>query len=393
MPDIMLLLTAVGAVALVIWTQRSYSQRVLRQENAIRDLNARLAQQQEKSFHEKNELKAILSSMVEGVMVIGRDEKILYVSPNASEMFQMRSKDVELKPYWEVIPHSQINTSISEALKSEKAVNKEITLVGSEDVIFSMQISPVMQEGGLTSAVAVFHDITELKDLLKMRTEFVANVSHELKTPLTSIKGFAETLQEEPDLSETAQKFLGIIQKQSRRLELLVDDLLSLSAIESKETKMEMAPQELAPLLHSVVLMHKKAIDAAGHDVTVNVPGGVPKIYADRHRLEQVIINLLDNAIKFTPAGGRILIEAQVQVPYVRIDVQDNGMGIPAQHLPRIFERFYRVDKARSQQSGGTGLGLAIVKHIAQAHQGKVEVQSTPGKGCTFSVFFPLALK
>ena len=379
-------LAAIVSLGLV---RRFYVQRLQGKDKLIRDLNARLAQQQRQSFDEKNELRAILSSMVEGVMVIGGDEKILYVSPNVSDMFQMRSKDVALKPYWEVVPHSQINSSIAEALKFQRAVNKEITLIGPQDIVFSMQISPVVQEGRLTSVVALFHDITELKNLLKMRSEFVANVSHELKTPLTSIKGFAETLQGETGLSETAQKFLGIIHKQTQRLELLVEDLLSLSAIESKEAKMRIESLELAPLVQSLVLMYKKNIEAAGHQIEVKVPSTLPRLSADRHRLEQVLTNLLDNAIKFTPANGRILLQAAAEGPFVRIDVQDSGVGIEGQHLSRLFERFYRVDKARSQESGGTGLGLAIVKHIIQAHQGKVEVQSIPGKGSTFSVFFP----
>jgi len=382
-----------GMAAMTIWFWlRSCRSRLRQKDRAIQDLSARLARQQQQSFNDKNELNAILSSMVEGVMVIGRDERILYVSPNLSDMFRMRSKDVALKPYWEVIPHQQINSCIKEALKQKQAVNKEITLLGAQDIFFSLQVSPVVQEGHLSSVVAVFHDITELKKLIRVRSEFVANVSHELKTPLTSIKGFAETLGEEGGLEDAAntRKFLGIIQKQAQRLEMLVDDLLSLSAIESKEAKMDAAAQDVAPIIQSVVAMRKPAIDAAGHRITVDVPPALPKVYIDRNRIEQVFINLLDNAVKFTPAKGEVRIRARAEGPFVRVDIEDTGVGIAPEHLSRIFERFFRVDKARSIESGGTGLGLAIVKHIVQAHQGKVEVQSIPGRGSTFSVFLPL---
>ncbi len=174
----MLLALAIFATILLFLLRRYYGGVIQHKDRALQDLTAELSLQKQQSFHEKNELNAILSSMVEGVLVIGRDEKILYVSPNASSMFQMRSKDVALKPYWEVIPHQQINQSIKEALQHKRAVNKEIYLLGAQDNFFSLQISPVVQQGQLTSAVAVFHDITELKRLLKMRTEFVANVSH-----------------------------------------------------------------------------------------------------------------------------------------------------------------------------------------------------------------------
>ncbi len=386
----MLLALAIFATILLFLLRRYYGGVIQHKDRALQDLTAELSLQKQQSFHEKNELNAILSSMVEGVLVIGRDEKILYVSPNASSMFQMRSKDVALKPYWEVIPHQQINQSIKEALQHKRAVNKEIYLLGAQDNFFSLQISPVVQQGQLTSAVAVFHDITELKRLLKMRTEFVANVSHELKTPLTSIKGFVETLQEEGGARD-ARRFLDIIHKQTLRLEMLVNDLLTISAIESREAKMDLAPQDIAAVVHAVLAMNKKAIEAAKHQVMVNIPDHIPAILADRNHLEQVFINLLDNAVKFTPAGGRIQIKAVVEPPFVRIDVQDSGIGIAQEHLSRVFERFYRVDKARSTETGGTGLGLAIVKHIVQAHQGKVEVHSTPDKGTVFSIFLPPA--
>lgn len=392
--DVLLYCFVVAAVVIIstlLFAWRSFSNRLRLKDRSIKELTERLAGSERQLFHDKNELNAILSSMVEGVMVIASDQRILYVSPNLSQMLEMRSKEVTDKPYWEVIRHQEINVCLKDALQNKKAVNKEITFIGPEDVSFIMQISPVVQQERLTSVVAVFHDITQLKQLVKLRAEFVANVSHELKTPLTSIKGFSETLCAEGGLEDpvNARRFLEIIHKQSERLEMLVNDLLTLSAIESKEEKMDCSAQDLAPIIQSVLLMEKKTIDAASHHVTLNIPLDLPKIYVDRNRIEQVFINLLDNAVKFTPASGKINILAQVDNDFVRIDIKDSGVGIAPEHLNRVFERFYRADKARSGNTG-TGLGLSIVKHIIQAHRGRVEVQSTSGLGSTFSIFLPL---
>ena len=385
-------LLAMLALITAIAARARFYKKCLREKQATIDtLSQKFIQVEQQMFHDKDQLRAILSSMVEGVIVVKSDGKILYVSPNASGMLQMRSTEVEDKMFWEVIRHQEINICLKNALQDKQAVYKEVTFIGARDVFFSMQISPVIEEGKLTSVVAVFHDITEFKNLIKMRSEFVANVSHELKTPLTSIKGFVETLRA-GGLEDTAnaRKFLGIIHQQAGRLENLVNSLLNLSAIESKETKMELAAGDIASVIRAVLLMQKKAIAVAGHEVSLDLPADLPKIIMDHNHIEQVFINLLDNAIKFTPPGGRIHIQAQIYPPFMRIDVQDSGMGIPAEHVSRIFERFYRVDKARSSALGGTGLGLSIVKHIVQAHQGKIEVQSTLGQGSTFTVFLPL---
>ncbi len=383
-----LVLSALGLTAVcVVAVRRFYLRKIERIRREMKIAADRLMHYEAQSFHDKNELNAILSSMVEGVMVIGADERILYVSPNASQMFQMRSAQVELKPYWEVIPHAQINSSIKEALENKLALNKEIVLIGVSDIFFSMQISPILREGRLKSIVAVFHDITALKKLIAMRSEFVANVSHELKTPLTAIKGFVETLADEGGLDDqiNAKRFLEIIHKQTQRLETLVEDLLVLSAIESREAKMDFAPLEVGSVIQSVISVSKKAIDKKEIVLSLTVSCDLPKVLADYNRLEQVFINLLDNAVKFTPAQGKIAIKAYMDAGWVRIDVKDSGVGIPAEFLPRIFERFFRVDKSRTGDTG-TGLGLAIVKHIIHAHQGRIDVESAPQQGSTFSI-------
>lgn len=350
------------------------------------DLQNKIAQ----IVNDKNELQAIVTSMVEGVIVIGKDERIILLSAPVYDMLDLRSKDTIGKPYWEVIRNIEINSLLKQAIAHKKSLNKEITIISSQETHFNMQISCVLSDGNLSGVVAVFHDITELKKMERLRSEFVANVSHELKTPLTTIKGFVETLNAE-DLKdkEKTKKFLEIIQKHTVRLENLVNDLLSLSSLESKDVKLNREKLQLSQLMDSVINFCRERGDNHARNITSDIEGGLPAILADRSKIEQVFINLLENAIKFTPPEGLITIHAARDGGFIRIDFKDTGIGIAPEHLPRIFERFYRVDKARSRDLGGTGLGLSIVKHIVSIHNGKVSVQSEPGKGSVFSVFLP----
>ena len=340
---------------------------------------------------DRENLETILSSMVEGVIVINAKGKIEHASPNFCQLLELRSKETRGKLYWEVIWNQGINDSIKEALFLKQAVKKEINILGPQESYFSMQISPVMdKKDKLLSLIAIFHDITELKKLEKLRAEFVANVSHELKTPLTAIKGFVETLKTSAKEDPVAMvRFLDIIEKQTQRLENLVNDLLTLSSIESNEVKMNFIAEPLHKIISSVVSLQKNIIEEKGHHITVNIPADLPYVLVDRQRMEQVFLNLLDNAVKFTPAGGKIDFSAWWEKPYVRVEVKDTGVGIPAEHLSRVFERFYRIDKSRSREAGGTGLGLAIVRQIVSAHQGKIEVESASEIGSTFRIFLP----
>ncbi|HXE95938.1 MAG TPA: ATP-binding protein, partial [Dongiaceae bacterium] len=235
--------------------------------------------------------------------------------------------------------------------------------------------------------VAVFHDISDLKKLEKVRRDFVANVSHELRTPVTVIRGYAETLlagalTTDP---ERAGSFVEKIHNHAERLASLIGDLLTLSELESGEMAVQPAPLRIAEAAgHACALLEEKA-DAKRITIDLAPLREAPPVLADRGKLEQVLINLLDNAIKYTPENGSISISATAADDMVRIAVSDTGVGIPPKELPRIFERFYRVDPARSREQGGTGLGLSIVKHIVQLHEGTVAVESTPGKGSTFS--------
>lgn len=339
----------------------------------------------------KTELKTILSGMVEGVIVVGKDEKIVILNPIVCEMLNLRSKDAVGRSYWEVIRHDEINSLLKESLLKKEAFRKELTILFPEESYFSMQISPILEESGdLLGSVAVFHDISELRKLEKMRSEFVANVSHELKTPLTSIRGFVETLKEGALNDEkAAQKFLGIIQTHTQKLEDLVYDLLNLSSLESKDFQMKFQTVVVKDLINEVVNLYKVQLEKKYQTLAIELADNLPSVRVDPEKIEQAFSNLLDNAVKFTPPHGKITISAYERDGCLRVDIRDTGPGIADEHLPRIFERFYRADKSRSRELGGTGLGLAIVKHIVLAHNGKVTVQSVLGEGSVFSVYLP----
>lgn len=344
--------------------------------------------------NEKEKLEAVLSNMAEGVLVISPQEKLIHLSPSFLDMFEVRSTQWAQKYYWEIITNPFINESIREAILQKKARRTEIVMVHPKEMYFDMMISPVVDKtGGLISLVAVFHDVTELKQYERLRTEFVANVSHELKTPLTSIKGFVETLLGGAiDDKSHARRFLDIIAKQTGRLENLVSDLLVLSSLESKESKMNMQEADIAGVIASVVAVKKQQIQERKQLLVVDLASDLPLVRMDAQRMEQVFLNLLDNAVKFTPETGSITLKAVVEGAYLRVDVVDNGKGIASEDIKRIFERFFRSDKSRTADTGGTGLGLSIVKHIIEAHQGRIDVDCALGKGCRFSVFLPLAV-
>lgn len=384
-------IVAVIAALVLLVSRHFYRRRILQLLSSHDSAKSDFLKQLNRSWVDRENFETILSSMVEGVIVINSKGTIEHASPNFCQLLELRSKETQDKLYWEVIWNQEINDSIKEALLHKRAVRKEINIIGPQESFFSMQISPVMdKDDRLSSLIAVFHDITELKKLEKIRADFVANVSHELKTPLTTIKGFVETLKtsvkEDPAV---LMRFLDIIDKQAQRLEDLVNDLLILSSIESKEVKMNIVAESLNKIIQPLVILQKKIIEDKGHHVSVDIPVDLPKVLVDRQRIEQVFLNLLDNAVKFTPKGGLISIRAFWDKPYVRVEVKDNGVGIPAEHLARVFERFYRVDRARSREAGGTGLGLSIVRQIVAAHQGKIEVESSPDAGSTFRIFLP----
>jgi two-component system phosphate regulon sensor histidine kinase PhoR len=245
---------------------------------------------------------------------------------------------------------------------------------------------------GNAGIVIVFHDITRLKQLENVRKEFVANVSHELRTPLSIIKGYVETLlDEQPPDEETTRQFLQTIQRHSHRLEALIADLLSISAMESQQARLNFEPVSMRAAAQSVLDELARQAQERSVTVSVKIPEQLPAVRADAQRLHQVLFNLLDNAIKYTHAGGHVTVAASEKDGVIETVVADDGPGIAPEHLPHVFERFYRVDKARSRQLGGTGLGLSIVKHIVQSHGGRAWAESQIDKGSTFYFTLPRA--
>ncbi len=380
----------VVAVVVFLVARYIYHRRIAQIRRSHDSVKSDFLEQLNTSSLEHENFETILSSMVEAVIIINAKGRIEHASSNFYQLLELRSRETKGKLYWEVIWNQAINDSIKEALMHKKAVRKEINIIGPPESFFSMQISPVKdKQDKLLTLIAVFHDITELKKLEKIRSEFVANVSHELKTPLTAIKGFVEMLREAKDDPKVWSRFLDIIGKQTQRLEDLVNDLLILSSIESNEVKMEVKPESLEKIITSIATLENKALENKGHQLIIDIPKNLPQILVDRKRIDQVFLNLLDNAIKYTPNGGIIIIQAKLEKPYIQIEVKDNGVGIPSEHLSRVFERFYRVDKARSRDAGGTGLGLSIVHQIISSHHGKIEVESSPETGSTFRIFLP----
>lgn len=360
----------------------------------LNDMAIAFRQEVDNVIGEKEEIRAVITSMSEGVLVIGANKRVLHASNPLLRMLDLRTGNPYGRFYWEVLRHEEIVSIIESCLESQVQVHREIVLP-PDNVCLSAHASPVLGAGRkLHSMVLILHDISALRKYDRMRSEFVANVSHELKTPLTSIKGFAETLKlGGMDDRAVASRFLGIIEAQALRLERLVSDILFLSSIEAQETAGELpnkSPQAVGPVIRDVIEAQRGQITAKGLQVNVDIAQALPSIMGDRYQLEQVFTNLLSNAVKFTPSNGSIGITVKVDQAMLYIDFKDTGIGIAQEHISRLFERFYRVDKARSQEMGGTGLGLAIVKHIVQLHGGKVSVQSEPGKGSTFSVILPI---
>lgn len=341
---------------------------------------------------ERAKLDLVLSSMFEGVIVTDADEKIILMNPSLRKLFLIDSNPEGKKPL-EVIRNTAVEEMVERIIKGKQHLaTEEIVINTPEEKIFKVNGVPIMRNNRLEGAILVFHDITELRRLEKIRQDFVANVSHELRTPISSIKGYAETLLEGAlEDKDNAKEFISIIYQDSNRLASLINDLLDLSKIESGKLKMSFAAFDPVLLIKKAATVIENQAKAKSITLRINIPQSLPKIKADETRFSQVMINLLDNAIKYASEGGIATISAKVVEKALQIDILDAGIGISEKDLPRIFERFYRVDKARSRELGGTGLGLSIVKHIVSAHGGQVWVKSELGSGSTFSFTIPLA--
>jgi two-component system phosphate regulon sensor histidine kinase PhoR len=349
---------------------------------------------------DRAQLLAMLISMVEGVMVLDYRGIVLQVNPALERMLNVSGSDARSRNYAEVIRHPQLIELTSTVLKTRMGRGDEITLAPTGQCLQVEASVAGGQRENEACVVLVFHDITELRRLEKIRKDFVANVSHELRTPLTSIKGYVEALLDGgKDDPKTTTDFLEIILKQSDRLNLIIEDLLELSKIESGQVLFKREPFNVQNAIERTLAMMKPLADKKGHRLTSWVAPNLPPITGDEERLVQVLSNLVDNAVKYTPERGAITIAAHSipqsqtagsSIGAIELSVTDTGIGIPEQDRPRVFERFYRVDKARSRELGGTGLGLAIVKHIVEGHGGQVWVEANEPTGSRFVVRLPV---
>lgn len=336
--------------------------------------------------HEKSRLEAVLRTMADGVLLLDARKRVVLMNPAAEAMFGTLLSEAAGRDHLEVTHHFDLDQHLERVLQTGKPSILEIRRARPEEQILEARLAPYGQNAGV---LVVLGDITRSRKLEQMRTDFVSNVTHELRTPLTSIRGFAETLLEGAlEDPETARHFVGIIKKESDHLGGLIEDILDLSRIEGGKWKVKKEPVLLQQLAEDALGRLASKAESLGVDLQVQIPADLPEIPGDPGRLAQVLLNLVDNALKYTPAGGSVTISAEDLGTMVRMTVVDTGTGIPKADLPRVFERFYRVDKARSRATGGTGLGLSIVKHIVEAHGGAVGVVSDLGKGATF--FFTL---
>lgn len=350
---------------------------------------------------ERNRSSAILRSMVEGVAVIDAEERLVFYNRAFSEILSVDAAGAEGRPLIEVVRNSELLSLIRRALRGDEGLQTDITMGITQTQSFSITAAPVkaldvsasgrVPEGKPSGAVVVLHDVTELRRLERVRQDFVANVSHEFKTPLTAIQGFAETLLAGAlDDPENNRRFLEIIRNHATRLARLTNDLLKLARIEAGKLELEFSSVGLLELIEACT--ETTLLKANRKEITleITVPPQLPAVRGDAALLRDVLQNLLDNAIQYTPARGHISVAASATAREAVITVSDTGIGIPLADSERIFERFYRVDAARSREAGGTGLGLSIAKHIVEAHGGKLWVESTVGQGSKFSFSLPL---
>jgi len=381
------------------FSEGNFSRRIIQSPKdeigELADTLNKMAQDTEDKIKEietqNQKLTAIFNSMIEGVIVVDKDGHIVSINPAIEKIFKVLNKDAQGKPFLEAIRNNDISDLMRSVISKGRSESAELTLMYPVRKIFEISATPIFVTNNVTGCLVAIHDISEIRKLETMRSDFVANVSHELKTPLTSIKGFIETLLEGAlDDKENNRNFLMIIQEHAERLNSLVNDLLSLSHLESKEITLEEKIINLRQLVEKIILGFKAQLKNKSIDVRNELPVSL-SIKADENRIEQVFTNLIDNAIKFNKNKGAIKIYSQDADGKIKIIVEDSGIGIPEKDIPRIFERFYRVDKARSRELGGTGLGLSIVKHIVELHNGSVGVESTEDFGSKFWLALPKA--
>lgn len=369
---------------------------------AVNAMAESLQQQMVRIRQKESQLESVLDNMTSGIVMINRAGVILLLNRMAEELLGMPAHELLGRQYTEARQQYELVRLIGDALKRREHLRDELTFYYPEERQIEINLVPIEGRDDSGGLLLVLQDVTAIRRLERMRSEFVANVSHELKTPIAAVKGFAETLLGgaggDP---ETQRAFLKIIHDESDRLNRLVNDILELSKIESRRAPLLFSPVELGPFIGKTVELLAKEAERKNIRIETEV-GDELYVEADEDRLRQIVVNVLSNAINYTPEGGRVRIQVEPvasgdgqiaeedDYDAIRIRISDNGIGIPKKDLPRIFERFYRVDKARSRSSGGTGLGLSIVKHLVELHRGSIAVESTVGVGTTFTIELPV---
>lgn len=342
---------------------------------------------------EKQKLEATLKSILAGIIVVGMNERISLMNTAAQEMLGVGSENGSGKTYQEAIPHEKVNELLRTALQEKREVTEEIDLLTPRERVLQAQTAMVRNEHDeLIGIVAIFNDITDIRNVERMKTAFVSTVSHELRTPLTSIKGFISTLLSDKDgfFDDSARmEFYQIIDQECDRLTRLISDLLNVSRIESgRALEINWKRTDAGDIINKVVSAQKSYTDK--HTFEVQLPDPFPRIMADQDKFDQILTNLLNNAVKYSPRGGTVTVQGHSEDGWIQISVTDQGIGIPADKLTKVFERFERIDNRDTREAGGTGIGLYLVKHLVEAHGGNIWVDSELGKGSTFSFKIPV---
>lgn len=360
---------------------------------ALEKLTERRRELQERVRESEQSVQAVFGAMLDGLVVVDDLRRVRLMNREFRRAFDI-DENASGGTLLELLRLASVDHLVMEAIRSRQPQRESIRLSRGPSEGREMEVSAVPLGENSTQmegAVVLFRDTTNMRQVEEMRREFVANVSHELRTPLSIFRGYLETLLDDPHQPPgELLRILEIMERHSDRLNALVEDVLSLARLESPGAELDLSEVDLAELLHSIMRDWEKRFAAKQLKSHLNFPGNLPLLQADENRLQEVIYNLLDNAVKYSRPGGTVFLRAEIEGDRVRISVVDQGVGIPEADLPRIFERFYRADKARSRELGGTGLGLSIVKHVVQRHGGTVEAQSTPGKGTTISVLLPV---
>ncbi len=339
-------------------------------------------------------VQAVFGAMLDGLVVVDDRRRVRMMNREFRRVFGLEDTDPGAS-LLETIRHVSIDRLVMEAIRAKEPRRESIQMSRGPSAGREMEVSAVpLSENSaqMEGAVVLFHDVTQLRQMEEIRRDFVANVSHELRTPLSIFRGYLETLLDDPHQpSGELLRIFEVMERHSDRLYALVEDVLSLARLESPAAELDLSEISLPEFLPEILRDWEKRLEAKQLKAHLDLPRDLAKLEADESRLQEIIYNLLDNAVKYSRAGGTITLRAAVEGDRVRLSVSDEGIGIRENDLPRIFERFYRADKARSRELGGTGLGLSIVKHIAQLHGGTAQAQSEPGKGTTISVLLPVS--